>query len=212
MSRALAVSLLLSLLGCAGCSRHEEQSTPAPLPPEASRPSPVDQPAAPPPAAFDWDHRIGIAGRDASGALHVALPSATLGTEDFVTLVWLTDPQTFSEAEIVGRRPKPWVIANAPVEGTDYEVRVGSGTPPSGAYAIAISGVLPKPRMQSGRALIDLDGDGSFETFRSCSSNEGLHLTVWSGMPLEGPQDWHRYIYLGVDLEADCTGQDTGTP
>ncbi|MDV2995354.1 MAG: hypothetical protein N4J56_005008 [Chroococcidiopsis sp. SAG 2025] len=47
----------------------------------------------------------------------------------------------------------------------------------------------------------DLDGDGIEESFRSCASSEGLHLTVWSS----GTRKWHSYSYLGYDLEPTCT-------
>jgi hypothetical protein len=56
----------------------------------------------------------------------------------------------------------------------------------------------------------DVDGDGTPESFRSCASSEGLHLTVWSGKPLEGKLRWHEYYYLGYDVEADCTAKDIG--
>jgi hypothetical protein len=57
----------------------------------------------------------------------------------------------------------------------------------------------------------DLDGDGIVESFRACLSSEGLHLTVWSGLPLEGERRWHRYHYLGFELDPsaqDCTKAD----
>jgi hypothetical protein len=55
---------------------------------------------------------------------------------------------------------------------------------------------------------VDVDNDGRQEFFRSCSSAEGIHFTVWSGKPLEGARRWHQYYYLGYDVAADCTQQD----
>ena len=36
-----------------------------------------------------------------------------------------------------------------------------------------------------------------------------MHFTVWSGKPLSGKRVWHRYHYLGYDVEADCKPKDT---
>lgn len=51
----------------------------------------------------------------------------------------------------------------------------------------------------------DLDGDGRLEYFRSCTSTEGIHFTVWTGRPLEGKLRWHQYYYLGYDVTPTCT-------
>ena len=51
----------------------------------------------------------------------------------------------------------------------------------------------------------DLDNDGTPERFRSCASQEGLHLTVWTGEV----RRWHRYRYLGYDTESNCTPEET---
>ena len=51
----------------------------------------------------------------------------------------------------------------------------------------------------------DFDGDGRMEYFRSCTSTEGVHFTVWTGKPLEGQLRWHQYYYLGYDVTPTCT-------
>ena len=43
---------------------------------------------------------------------------------------------------------------------------------------------------------------------RSCTSSEGLHLTVWSGVPLKTRRLWHAYWYLGYDVEQNCRPAD----
>ena len=45
--------------------------------------------------------------------------------------------------------------------------------------------------------------------FRSCASSDGLHLTVWRGVPLRSPRAWHGYVYLNQDLDADCNASET---
>jgi len=61
-------------------------------------------------------------------------------------------------------------------------------------------------RVDSGRVVLDLDGDGRSETFHECASTEGVHYTVRSG---SGVQKWWRYVYLGYDLEPTCTDGDS---
>lgn len=59
-----------------------------------------------------------------------------------------------------------------------------------------------------GIARIDLNGDRRREYFRTCTSNEGVHLTVWTGKPLIGRRIWHTYYYLPYDTEPTCTKKD----
>lgn len=62
--------------------------------------------------------------------------------------------------------------------------------------------------VRHGIASGDLDGDGTREFFRICTSSEGNHLTVWSGKPLRGVRRWHTYYYLGYDVVSTCTKKD----
>lgn len=59
-----------------------------------------------------------------------------------------------------------------------------------------------------GNASVDLNGDGKREYFRTCTSNEGVHLTVWTGKPLIGRRIWHSYYYLRYDTEPTCKKKD----
>ncbi len=43
---------------------------------------------------------------------------------------------------------------------------------------------------------------------RGCTSSEGIHVTLWDGTPLESHAVWHRYVYLGYDVEPSCTEAD----
>ena len=91
-------------------------------------------------------------------------------------------------------------------------VRVrATGEQPAPFIGIAVLG----PRASSfevtnGVLTADLDGDGQREFFRSCTSVEGVHLTVWSGAPLTGQRRWHAYHYVGYDMVPSCTPADIG--
>lgn len=61
---------------------------------------------------------------------------------------------------------------------------------------------------KSGKVWVDVNRDGVEETFRDCTSHEGVHLTIWSGEPLKGLKLWHAYFYLGYDTEPSCVQAD----
>jgi len=89
-------------------------------------------------------------------------------------------------------------------------VRV-TGEQPQPFIGMAIS----NPRASSFNATdgaigADLDGDGRREFFRSCTSTEGVHLTVWSGTALTGQRRWHAYHYVGYDMVPSCTSAEIG--
>jgi hypothetical protein len=89
-------------------------------------------------------------------------------------------------------------------------VRV-TGEQPAPFIGVAVLG----PRASSfeatnGVLTADLDGDGQREFFRSCTSVEGVHLTVWSGAPLTGQRRWHAYHYVGYDMVPSCTPAEIG--
>ncbi|MFQ5989729.1 MAG: hypothetical protein ACE5K9_07425 [Candidatus Methylomirabilales bacterium] len=72
-------------------------------------------------------------------------------------------------------------------------------------------GILDSPSVfsaESGRVIADLDRDGLQETFRDCTSHEGVHVTIWSGPPLEGSKRWHAYFYLGYETVPSCVERD----
>ncbi len=61
---------------------------------------------------------------------------------------------------------------------------------------------------KSGKVIGDLNKDGVPESFRDCTSMEGVHLTIWSGEPLKGTKLRHAYFYLGYDVEPSCLEKD----
>ena len=49
---------------------------------------------------------------------------------------------------------------------------------------------------------------GYMESYRTCTSSEGLHLTAWSGEQLRSWRLWRYYYYLGYDTEPTCKEAD----
>jgi hypothetical protein len=75
-------------------------------------------------------------------------------------------------------------------------------------FGFAVADTLDVLSGEGGTVTGDLNGDGVQETFRDCTSREGVHLTIWSGEPLKGSKLWHAYFYLGYDTEPSCVDRD----
>jgi hypothetical protein len=161
---------------------------------------------------FDFDTRVGlafVAGAD-SGCLAIRAPALAAGTR--LLLVDDGDPPAVFQASVERPRSVACPAEGAGETGDDrYAIRArGAARLPPFGVLIAV--------VVDGRALTvggdgvsgDLDGDGTPEHFRSCTSAEGLHFTIWSGPPLTGRRRWHRYHYLGYDVEPSCTEADVG--
>jgi hypothetical protein len=64
------------------------------------------------------------------------------------------------------------------------------------------------PSLEKGIPTAELTGAPPPEYFRECTSNEGMHFTVWTGKPLVGKRIWHRYWYLHYDTKFTCKKKD----
>ena len=138
--------------------------------------------------------------------------NAELAAGSPLTLVLLAPPQSVAKAEIVGPASE-----NCPsIDESDstmklYRIRLLEKNPLLAAPAIAVSGFSGRFQTRGKYVTADIDGDGRPEFFRFCASSEGIHMTVWSGKLLRGKPRWHQYYYLGYDVEANCTREDTET-
>jgi hypothetical protein len=52
--------------------------------------------------------------------------------------------------------------------------------------------------------IVDLNGDGSQDTFSQCATSEGIQFSVWDAAAYESNLIWSGYYYLGYDTEANC--------
>lgn len=158
---------------------------------------------------YDYASSIGIAVFSAA-KLCLAINNPRLLPGDRVSLVVPSIPQSLVNAEVVGSARDACSAPQLRDNGSDlYELRLLSGTLPSMMPVIAVTNSL-YPLQKTGAVVSgDLAGDGQREFFRSCTSAEGVHLSVWSGKPLKGKRKWHSYYYLGYDIEPNCTLKDT---
>ena len=197
----LAFGLALAVAGCGGRPREARQAPAAPGAPSTAAPDTTSRPG------FDYDTRVGIADWDPSNRLRLSIPDTTLASGDPVTLVWLANPQSVSEARITARTAQEWKLGGAAAEGPSYDLELVTAGEEVG-WAIAIPGRWHGAHLEAGKVALDLDGDGQEEVFRDCASSEGAHLTVWSGRPPAGTRRWHRYVFLGYDVEPNCTEEE----
>jgi hypothetical protein len=152
-----------------------------------------------------------------------------LSVGDTVTLVW---PDSGSEAPAVavmrvhraasGNCDQMFdTTSTSAVDGTVYELFLTSPTDSLTVAdlpmspAIAVRGSAAWTRGPDHFVRADLDGDENPEQARLCTSNEGVHLTLWTlldsaaaGKP-RAHRRWHAYQALGYDVEPSCTARET---
>ena len=94
---------------------------------------------------------------------------------------------------IARERPCDAVLPPTPRERA-YEVQVDGPPPEIGVVYFGVVAPAARFGVADDRIEADLDGDDTPERFRICTSMEGLHLTVWSGVPLASARRWQLPI------------------
>ena len=157
---------------------------------------------------WSFDDNAGVAMRTPN-ATCLSIPQASLAPGGVITVVL---PASTPQEVAMGRV----VRANGACRSADtddhmhrYEIRLERATP-AGLPMIALTGVAGAFQHRGDVVAADLDGDRRDELFRSCTSTEGVHLTIWSEAILTGRRRWHRYVFLGYDVEPTCTPADVG--
>lgn len=85
---------------------------------------------------------------------------------------------------------------------TEKVYRLSAG-PKNGELSVAIAGVL-ELRGKGQRVVAATEGKVYELRVLQCASKEGVHFTVWTGNGSEFSRIWHRYVYLGYDIEPNC--------
>jgi len=144
----------------------------------------------------------------------VATPArACLSIESMLaprTPVRIADPvsRQHAEATVVGVEPA-CLPAGAPESVKGYTIAF-DGPPPRVPFIGVGSIGTANWRDRSVAMAADVDGDGREEFLRACTSREGVHFTVWHNAAMTGARVWHRYHYLGYDVDPTCTPRETG--
>jgi hypothetical protein len=157
---------------------------------------------------WSFDNNIGLA-MSHSGKTCLSIHNTSLAPGSGIRLVGTEPPQKESDAQVFNvDKTCPEVDTGA----RRYELRADVSNLASAMPVIAVVGFSGKFDRHGELITADLDGDGTGEYFRSCTSTEGIHFTIWSGYPLSGKLRWHKYYYLGYDVSPTCTEKETDLP
>jgi hypothetical protein len=160
--------------------------------------------------AQDGSPRIFAADQDSSG-IRFCFQSvdSTLPAGAPVTVVHAVFPQYAVDGRL-GRRSKSPCFP-APVGSLDsmqYVVDAPGDTLGRRGVPIIVLGRRPTVQMRGDTLMLAVEPGKKSWRFRTCASEEGIHTTAWSGIPLASPRRWHAYYYLGYDVEPDCAPAD----
>jgi hypothetical protein len=178
--KPLSILLVLATLTTASCNKTSNTGT-------ATATSSVSS------APASYTPRIGIAVATNSRTC-VAIRNGNLTTGTVITLISPVAPVSSTQATVSGVSQEACpVTQNVDTTVSNYTV-----TPQSPLQkltpTIAVLGA-PPVSVNNNVPQADLDQNGQAETFRACSADNGIHLTVWKGAPLQGTLLWHGYYY-----------------
>lgn len=158
---------------------------------------------------FDFYSQVGVVDARSDVELCLIIPNGNIVEGSRVQIISPYKPQS-AEVAIVQRKLSSSCSRN-PAPGPNdsfYSLRLTKGRVAPETVSIGVVNVQNSVLTAGGVASVDLNGDGRKEYFRVCTSQEGLHLTVWSGRPLRGVRKWHWYYYLGYDVKPSCTKEE----
>jgi hypothetical protein len=113
---------------------------------------------------------------------------------------------------------KAYPVATRPIAALEVQQRLESGP------LVLISGNRGNsaPTYQIDRASVPFDSLPLVVTLgnppppgltvSSCTSTEGIHVSLWSGAEPERVRRWSAYVYLGYDTEPTCTDREIASP
>jgi hypothetical protein len=151
--------------------------------------------------------RFGVGAQVGVDLLCVAgLGNVRAGTQ--VLLVNPSDPQYWFEGRVRPSPPETCARLDKYLFKPPYTALDAVGPKPQlGDMFVALVGPAT-PGVADSAVEVQVPSSTEPLRFRTCTSIEGLHLTVWLGKPLLGKRLWHEYVYLGFDVEPTCTKDD----
>lgn len=159
--------------------------------------------------ALDYAKRVGVAHVKDKSTVCMTISNADLPRGAKVRLIFDAPGSRQTEAEAVIRNKRAGAC-NGDVSGSSHSYSLTLTKAEAGATNIAVAIVdYAKPfRREKNLLVADFNGDGRDEHLRSCTSSEGVHLSIRSTKARESKCVWHAYFYLGYDVEPTCTDED----
>ena len=155
---------------------------------------------------FDFTRDIGLFAANRDGKFCLSITNKALKPGQEITLIWTAVEGEPSKPEI--RRARITAKLAAPCDEVnrsenDSTYRLAAGQLEKGKVYFALVGRQDDLRIV-GKHVGGRVGTARDVSFRSCTSMEGLHFTLWSGAPPREKRLWHGYYYLGYDVEPTC--------
>ena len=157
---------------------------------------------------FNYEAQIGVVERF-ENRFCLTIRNENLVEGHHIQIITLNKPQSLPTALIL-KKLTGSCSTNLETDNNDsfYSLKLARGKVELNTVAIAVVNYPGKFVSKERAVSADLNKDGRSEYFRKCTSNEGIHLTVWSGKPLVGKRGFHRYFYLHYDVVPSCKEKD----
>lgn len=158
---------------------------------------------------FVYDLRLGVAEVEQHGEVCFTIKNAKLKPGDLVSVI--STEGGLEQAQVTAKLDKSCSRdPNTAPDDDFYTLQLAKNRLPASTLGLGIadySGPFENEGGVVGFNTVRLEGKADY--FSSCSGTEGVNLLVWNGLPRQGTLEWHRYYYLGYDVETTCTGADT---
>lgn len=158
---------------------------------------------------FIYDLRLGVAEVEQQGEVCLTIKNPKLKAGDSVSVVSVEGG--VEQARVTGKLEKSCSRdPNTAPDDVFYSLQLAKQRLPPSTVGLAIadySGPFENNGEFVGFNTVRLEGKADY--FSSCAGSEGINLLVWNGLPREGALQWHRYYYLGYDVDTTCTPADT---
>ncbi len=122
------------------------------------------------------------------------------------------EPQSLIKAEVLGPSCGDNGAQTVSIDGgqpqTRYALKLLQSDQAT-AFGFGIIGKRVALREKNGTVQAKFGLEKKPAHFSQCTSKEGIHLNVWSGLPLKEKSRWHAYYHLGFDVEPSCTDKET---
>ncbi len=141
----------------------------------------------------------------------MAIDAPALAHGSVVTLVEPEAPQSAQRATVAERVTACEAFSKSDKTGPFYRLQV-AGDASAFHLAVALVGAVTPAPVAGGTVTLRLSAAYPRVRVRSCTSQEGVHLTAWTGVPLQSRRLWHTYFYLGYDVEPSCQDADVREP
>lgn len=157
---------------------------------------------------FVYAQRLGAAEVGQQGQVCLIIPNSKLKPGDPVAVLSEGGVQ---QAQVTAKVEKSCAShPNSEPEDEFYTLQLAKSRLEPGTLGVGVAGYSGPFDNSGGFAGFNtLRLQGKPDYFSSCTGGEGVNLLVWNGLPHQGTLEWHRYYYLGYDVEATCTDADT---